>query len=387
VIEVQRLKLAANERARYTCDPADTDKRKKAWCDLPASGELLEARLVAPGATEEKPKALDPFSLDDRAFALLPKRRKQRVLLVSDGNLYLEGALLLESNLQVTKLSPKRYSTAATRKADSVIFDGYFPAQPPRIHSLLFNPPQKGSPFQVEGRLSAPLITDQNKTHPVMRWVTLKDVNISQSARFARGPGVAVLAASFKDPIIVARVEEGVKSVGIGFDVRKSDLPMRVAFPLLVLNSIDWFAGDTADLITSNPTGQTWAVAMPGAQRSTNSGSPAKNRSSGYARISDPDGRLSRAPIHDGRVMVYGDRVGLYQITHGDHHVRLAANLADPVESKIQPARTLVLGGRKLEAPTGFGIALRREIWIYLLLAAIGLGLVEWLTYNRRITV
>ena len=31
--------------------------------------------------------------------------------------------------------------------------------------------------------------------------------------------------------------------------------------------------------------------------------------------------------------------------------------------------------------------ALRREIWIYLLLAAIGLTLVEWLTYNRRVTV
>jgi hypothetical protein len=85
--------------------------------------------------------------------------------------------------------------------------------------------------------------------------------------------------------------------------------------------------------------------------------------------------------------MVYGDQVGLYHITHGDTNVRLAANLADPIESKIQPARMLVLGGRKLQAPTGFGIALRREIWIYLLIAAIGLCLVEWLTYNRRITV
>ncbi len=79
--------------------------------------------------------------------------------------------------------------------------------------------------------------------------------------------------------------------------------------------------------------------------------------------------------------------MGLYNVTQGGGQARLAANLADPLESNIKPRPAMILGGRRLEAPTGFGIALRREIWIYLLLAAIGLTLLEWLTYNRRITV
>jgi hypothetical protein len=67
--------------------------------------------------------------------------------------------------------------------------------------------------------------------------------------------------------------------------------------------------------------------------------------------------------------------------------VLLAANLADPGESAIKPAASLTLGGRTLGKPAGFGVSLRRDLWLYLVLGALGLTLVEWLTYNRRLTV
>jgi von Willebrand factor type A domain/Aerotolerance regulator N-terminal len=376
VIEVQRLKLAKQERARYTCDPEDkNDEKKRAWCDLTANGELLEARLVAPGSTADKPKPLDAFPLDDRAFALLPRRSKQKVLLVSEGNLYLEGALLLERNVEIHRLQPTQYSAAAAAKVDAVIFDGYYPASPPPVHALVFNPPEKGGPFKVTGRLQGPLITEQDRKHAVMRWVTLKDVNIGAAARFARGPGVTVLAAAFRDAIIVAGSKKGLKTVCVGFDARKSDLVLRVAFPMLVLNSLDWFSGDSASLVTSYRTGATWSVRVQGAK-------PGEE-----ATVTGPDHRTVNAPVNDGKVLVHGNLVGLYNVTQGGGQARLAANLADPLESNIKPRPAMILGGRRLEAPTGFGIALRREIWIYLLLAAIGLTLLEWLTYNRRITV
>jgi hypothetical protein len=376
IIEVQRLKLAKQERARYTCDPEDKeDEKKRAWCDLSANGELLEARLVAPGSTADKPKPLDAFPLDDRAFALLPRRSKQKVLLVSEGNLYLEGALLLERNVEILKLKPTQYTAAAAAKVDAVIFDGIYPKEPPPVHALVFNPPEKGGPFKVTGRLQRPLITEQDHKHAVMRWVTLKDVNIGEAARFARGPGVTVLAAAFRDAIIVAGSKKGLKTVCVGFDARKSDLVMRVAFPMLVLNSLDWFSGDSASLVTSYRTGATWSVRVQGAK-------PGEE-----ATVTGPDHRTVKAPVHDGKVLVHGNYVGLYNVAQGGGRARLAANLADPLESDIKPRPAMILGGRRLEAPTGFGIALRREIWIYLLLAAIGLTLLEWLTYNRRITV
>jgi hypothetical protein len=393
VAELQRVSLKAGERARLSCEPeeskgkgATSGPKKKPWCQLAASGELLEARLQAPGASAEHPKPLDAFPVDDHAWALLPKQRKQHVLLVSKGNLYLEGAMLLDDNLEIAKVRPDAYTDADARKVDAVVFDGFFPKRPPGRHYLLLNPPADGerNPFPIAGKLQAPLITELDSKHPVMRWVTMKDVNIASAARFALEPGVQALASSFRAPLIVAREEGGLKAVAIGFDVTRSDLPLRIAFPILVINSLDWFAGHGESLVETYRTGETWAIPLAFLEQA--------GRGLGEVAVADPAGAALKLPVQDGRVFIYGSAAGPYTITApGPGGVELkqvvAANLADAEESRIKPAPELVVGDRQLEAPSGFGIALRREIWIYLLLAALGLTLLEWLTYNRRITV
>jgi hypothetical protein len=375
IIDVQRLALQPGERARYSCDPDETESERHAWCDIAATGELLEARLVPPGgADQDKAQRLDALPVDDHAYALLPRRKKQRILLVTPGNLYLEGVLLLEPNLEVTTIQPEEYNEALARRHDALIFDGSFPAEKPPRHVLVFNPPAEGSPIEVEGSISGPLITDQNRDHPVMRWVTLKDVNISRAAKLRRGPEVEPLASSFKVPLIAAAQRGDTKAVVFGFDLKQSDLPLRVAFPILIMNSIDWFSGDSERLVTSYATGHTWAVPVDGTDDDR-------------MTVLTPDGQRHTAPVHDGQVLLYGDRVGLYRLGTPEPDRRLAANLADSVESKIAPRAELILDGQKLTAPAGFGIGLRREIWIYLLIAALILSLVEWATYNRRVTV
>ncbi len=64
-----------------------------------------------------------------------------------------------------------------------------------------------------------------------------------------------------------------------------------------------------------------------------------------------------------------------------------AANLLDAEESTIEPAKELVIDGKKAGELGGFQIGVRREIWIYLLIAAIILTAIEWITYHRRLTV
>ena len=379
LIDVQRLKLKGEETARYSCEPDERRRKRQAWCDLAATGEMLEARLVPPSSTKTKdgPKTVDAFPLDDRAFALLPRRRKQKVLLVTSGNLFLEGAMLQQPNIELSRATPDRYSEALARRFDALIFDGTYPAKPPPRHALLFNPPMEGSPIEVKGRIRSPMITDQDNKHPVMRWVTLKDVNIASSARFKLEPGMQVLAASFKEPVIVASTKGGRKIVAFGFDLTRSDLPLRVAFPILVLNTLDWFAGDSEELLTSYRTGETWAVPLPDPSIPADEG----------VKVTRPDGTTVTAPVNDGRALVHGVQAGVYRLRARGKTSQLAANLADPVESRIKPRSALSLGGRTLSRPTGFGIALRREIWIYLLLVAVALTLLEWLTYNRRVTV
>src|SRR5581483_12425054 len=111
--------------------------------------------------------------------------------------------------------------------------------------------------------VDAPIVTEIAAKHPVMRWVTLADLNVTRASRFQLEPGDVAVASALRDPIIVARDRNGRKSVALGFDLRKSDLPMRVAFPALVVNALDWFAGADTGLMPSVPLGQAWRLPAP----------------------------------------------------------------------------------------------------------------------------
>jgi hypothetical protein len=116
--------------------------------------------------------------------------------------------------------------------------------------------------------------------------------------------------------------------------------------------------------------------------------------------------------VHEGRAVYLGEKAGFYELSGADG-VDLsagagagapstststsggptatvgsfAANLLDADESSIEPAKELVVDGKKAGALSAFQIGVRREIWIYLLLAALLLTAIEWVTYHRRITV
>jgi hypothetical protein len=301
------------------------------------------------------------------------------VLLVSEGNLFLEGALLAlggsgdEQSLEYERVAPRAW-TAPRPGVDLTIFDAFTPPQLPAGGAYLYvDPKGAGSPFALRGEVARPILTELAAGHPLTRWVTLSDTNIARASVFTLKPGDVAVASSFRQPVIAARRTPGGKVLAIGFDLRRSDLPMRPAFPLLLANVLDWFAGDDAGFIATYKTGRTWQIPAEGA---------------GDDVAIEPEGRpAERAPVHDGRASYYGRRVGYHAVTLPRGRVLLAANLADPGESAIKPATTLTVGERTLGRPAGFGVSLRRDLWVYLVLAALALTLVEWVTYNRRMTV
>jgi hypothetical protein len=358
VVESQKLTLAAGARVQ------------RLYPDLAGDGARLVATLT---------DAHDALPLDDTAYALLPERRKQKVLLVSSGDLFLEGALLLDENVDVDKIAPAAWDAAATAKYDAVILDGFTPpaSARPRTHALWLNPQGDGAPFTLRGSVDGPVITETTANHPLMRWVALKDLNIAKASTFALAPGDVAVASSFKQPIIAAndgRGHDGKKTVAFGFELQRSDLPLRVAFPILLINALDWFAGSDGGLLASYATGRSWRLpAPPGA---TSLG------------VQAPDGERAEAPVHDGRASYLGRHVGFYRVqASGGPARQLAANLADAHESAIAPNRTLTVNGKPLPPPEPGRLGVRREIWGYLVLAALLLALIEWWTYNRRVTV
>jgi hypothetical protein len=65
----------------------------------------------------------------------------------------------------------------------------------------------------------------------------------------------------------------------------------------------------------------------------------------------------------------------------------LAANLASPSESNLSVRKTLTIGKKTIEKPQPGRAGLRRALWPYLIVLALLVTLVEWFTYNRRVTV
>ena len=378
-VDVKDLALAPGQRVRqiYPKLPGGEDNKLRASL-RPVAG---------PGGS-------DAFPLDDTAFALLPARKKQKVLMVTQDNLFLEGALLVYENVDPLKVSPAEYEAKPSLAdgMDVVIFDDVTPevVPPPPTSLLYFHPTGPHSPIALApGEVDKPHITEIDEGHPVMRWVTMSDVYVDKSNAFLPDAkkGEQTIAYSVRDSIVAAKRDGRRKIVAFGFSLpagnrdSATDLPMRVAFPMLLVNALDWFAGDQADLLTTYPTGQRERVPLDGVVGATE------------ADVTGPDGTKTKTPVLDGLATFYGSRVGYYDLEAKAQDGRtvaslsLAANLASPTESDIAPSSSLTLGGKKLEEPEAFAITRSQKLWIYLVLLALALIVTEWVTYHRRITV
>jgi hypothetical protein len=306
----------------------------------------------------------------------LPERRRVRVLLVTTGNTYLEAALLLDEYLDVTMVAPAAYPP---REAFEVtIFDGVAPAPAKHTGSLLYlNPPAVGSPVKVGKALEEFGFDTWDKKHPSLRFSAMGDIQVAAGNALVPGEGDQVVGASDQGAILVSGMRQGTRFVALGFDPRRSDFVLRVAWPLFVLGTVQHFVEEDTSYISSFTTGEVWNIPTPAVVES--------------AKLVAPSGAEHVVPVKEGRAAHFGSEAGVYKLLAGDGDaqsaVEFAANLSDLEESKITPQTTLSIAGQKIAAPSGFASGPRREYWILLLIAAIALSAMEWFLYHRRITV
>ncbi|MAQ17738.1 MAG: hypothetical protein CMN30_23450 [Sandaracinus sp.] len=356
-VDVQRLTVHGGERLR------------RFFRNVSGVDQALEARLRP---ADGKP---DHLPADDRAWARLPQRRRARVVVYSAGNLYLQAALLLDEYLEVEEASPADYPLAGDY--DVAIFDSWVPPSPPSTPALYLYPRPASdgawTPLTVQGEMDAPYFDRIERRHPLMQWTALGDVNVATALEVDLEPGDRAVAGDTRGPLIVVGDRQDQPFVAFTFDVRQSDLPLRVAWPLLLLNTIDLFVQERDGFVSSYETGQTWYVPVAGGARE--------------ATIVDPEGHEREVPVVEGRAVYAGQRAGMYTLRVGDTEDTFAANLGPGAESIIDPPDTLTLAGAEAGEPSEGEPGVRREIWIYLVLLALGIVAVEWFTYHRRLTV
>jgi len=344
--------------------------------------QQVEARLLEPEAEA------DFLAWDDRAVTIFTPGAPVSVTLISPGNLFLETALALSPAVQTTQLNPSATELPAS---DLTIIDGALPvtATLPAGNLLFVGPLASTEFFSVTGQLTAPQPMAAESDDPLLRFVDLGTVSVLDSARiplpeWARpvifaGAGLeddAADAGSPRSPLLFLGETGGRRVAVLAFDLRRSDLPLQVAFPLLFANLLDWLApGRASALPQSVAPGDLLTLPLP-------------PDSSGQITVRRPDGSTAALPASSGdsgpAVIAETGQLGVYRMELPDgRFLQYAVNLFSPQESRLAPAETLPGATSAVADSAGLAGEAQREWWRPLALLALALLCLEWLVYHR----
>ena len=298
LLEVRDVKLDPQARSDVIID------------DLPRDVRTVEVRLV--GADPAVQAAPDQLAVDDRAWAVIPPDRTRLVLVVGQGDPYLETALSFLPDVELFGVTPAEYGPATERKDgrpwDLVIFEDFLPATLPKTPVLAIAPPRSGPLGDVAGTLKNPGIGSLDPDEPVLRYVDLSTTHISEAVKLAAPAWARTIVPGPRGaPLLYSGTRDGINSAVLAFQPRQSDLPLQVAFPIL-------FANLTGELMGTS-TAPTEAVA-PGTPVQLHIPSGAVGLS-----VVAPDGTETRlAPSSTaggGTAVTFAatDRLGIYTVT------------------------------------------------------------------------
>ena len=179
----------------------------------------------------------DDLAVDNVAYAVLPPPRKIAVLLVSPGNLFLEKVLRTDPQVSLDVRTPDQYQ-GGMAEADVVVLDSVTPPRAGPGRFVFVNAVPPDVPLEVLGRIERPTIMDWDRTHPVMRHVELAKVTIEDAMRVRPLAAGRPVVEAVGGPLVYALEEPDRKALFVGFDLFKTDFPLRIAFPLVLSNTL-----------------------------------------------------------------------------------------------------------------------------------------------------
>ncbi len=231
--------------------------------EISVDGQLFDARAVSLAAYPAGAAALtfsgipptakiitaqltrsDALTLDNRAII---RRNFQggTVLLVGEGNLFLERAFGLLPGLTVSLANPD--NLPADTPFDLMVFDRVTPdALPENATAFLFIDPPGDTPlFSVRGTFSDTAVLS-TADHPITTFTDFRDVQIAAAKRVDAPWAQSVLTARGGSLLLVGE-SNGTRVAILTFNLLQSDLPLKVDFPILIANLSRWLLRQSAE--------------------------------------------------------------------------------------------------------------------------------------------
>ncbi len=315
----------------------------------------------------------DDFPTDNRARAVLRSSEDIWVLLVSKGNFFLEKLLGAYPQVKVNSLKeiiPSSW-TEQSQRHDIVILDRISPPFLGRGNYLLIRSLAPPLPLATIGEVKDPPVLAWDRKSPLMEGLDLRTLRVEGTTLVKAENPVRVLLESPDTGMIYSYEDQGIRAVYMGFDLTRSDLPLRVAFPVMMSNIFRWLYPDKLGFSSRQvQAGGPFPIYLePGTKEFS---------------VRTPDGKWETLqakgnPYHYSNT----DQTGIYTVAEGNRQRSFAVNLVDERESDIRgPQIRSEDKGR--EAKPGVTVRAFVPLWPYLLFGGCLLLFLEWYVWCRK---
>ena len=315
----------------------------------------------------------DDLAADNEAALILRPRKTLKVLLVGRDNLFLENALRVDPSVELSKVAT--WVTGSNKGVDVTIFYDAAPPRLPEGNYLFLHCASDQAPVKLDGTQTNVSAADWERDHPVLRYVDFGTDRFGSALKASPLGWGREIAVAESGSLVVAGEKNKMRSEFVGFSLSESMFPLRVAFPILIANSIRWLGTGNDDSEQSQMrTGEPLTIpAPPGI---------------GKVTLTKPDGTKRDLVVGErgGAVFDDMDQVGLYSVEGKGYAYPFAANLASASESDITPHRTLTIT-QNPTASVGRRVEDNRSLLPLVALLALGFLVTEWWVFHRRVYV
>ncbi len=352
--------------------------------EVPAQVKVAEAILSGE----------DALPLDDHAWAVSTLGDTITVRVVGSSNRFLDTGLSLLPGVEVTRATSDTTTFEETAaQVPITIFDGVVPSTLPPGNLFFIAPPRSTDFFSVTGEMEFPSVRPAPGDEPLLRNVNLSEVSVLKATRLVPGTWGRIIIDSDGAPLLVVGEWNGRRIAVLTFDLHQSDLPLQVAFPLLLSNLVGFLAPGTGVEAAQIAPGQPLSLAIDPAITEVRLTRPDGTRLSTRESVTEAllPGEEPALRLQNNQ-LVYADTdtPGVYVVEEfKDNELearhRYTVNLFAPDESNIapQPELDIVQESGLQTAVTRERVG-KQELWRWLAALALIVLVVEWLVYHKN---
>ena len=273
----------------------------------------------------------DDLQADNMRYEGVFSANSEKVLLITENNLFLEKALSLVDQMELYKTTPEKANGLSGYGL--YIYDGCLPETSPEDgYVMLFNPPT--NKYVTLGTEKDILTTARSLDNTGLPDISSISFEVSKAKPIGASWGKPLIRAG-EDTLAVFGEYQGKKMAVFGFDLHDSDLPLTAGFPILLYRLGEWYFPEKEEGLSQQQAGATVSFSLrPETEKAW--------------VITPQETQVVVAPPFPPLPFVHTEKTGFYSLVEEDGNGNQTTKIFG-VNPKTQGESDLTLKGEKVE--------------------------------------